>query len=63
MSRKDFQLIADVIRLLPSFVCSQAGDVVRHRAIDARFAESLATTNPRFEAQRFTDVCNGKRAR
>ena len=47
MSRKDFQLIADVIRLLPSFECSQAGDVVRHSAIVARFVESLATTNPR----------------
>jgi hypothetical protein len=63
MSRKDFQLIADVIRLLPSFECSQAGDVVRHCAIVARFSESLATTNPRFDAQRFADVCNGKRVR
>ena len=44
MSRKDFQLIADVIRLLPSFECSQAGDVVRHSAIVARFAEPLART-------------------
>lgn len=63
MSRKDFQLIADVIRLLPSFECSQAGDVVRHSAIVAGFVESLATTNPRFDAQRFADVCNGKRVR
>ena len=63
MSRKDFQLIAEVIRLLPSFECSRAGDVVRHSAIVARFAERLACTNPRFDAQRFVDVCNGNRAR
>ena len=63
MSRKDFQLIAEVIRLLPSFECSQAGDVVRHSAIVARFAERLACTNPRFNAERFADVCNGKRER
>lgn len=63
MSRKDFQLIAEVIRLLPSFECSQAGDVVRHSAIVSRFAERLARTNPRFDSQRFADVCNGRRVR
>ena len=63
MSRKDFQLIAETIKLLPSFECSQSGDVVRHSAIVARFAEALANTNPRFNSQRFADVCTGKRVR
>ena len=63
MSRKHFQLIADVIRLLPSFECSQAGDVVRHSAIVARFAEALKKTNPRFDPERFADVANGRRLR
>jgi hypothetical protein len=63
MTRKHFQLIADVIRLLPSFECSQAGDVVRHNAIITRFAEALKETNPRFNAQRFADVATGKRKR
>jgi hypothetical protein len=63
MSRKDFQLIAEVIRLLPSFECSQASDVVRHSSIVARFSERLASTNPQFNTQRFADVCNGKRER
>jgi hypothetical protein len=63
MSRKDFQLIADVIKSLPSFECSQDSDVVRHAAIVARFAEALATTNPRFNRSRFEAACNGKAGR
>jgi hypothetical protein len=42
---------------------ADADDVVRHCAIVARFAERLARTNPRVDAQRFADVCNGKRVR
>ena len=60
LSRKDFVLIAEVIRLLPSFECSQDGDVVRHSAIVARFTEALAKTNPRFDRERFEKACNGK---
>jgi hypothetical protein len=63
MTRKDFKLIAEVIRQLPSFECKQDSDVVRHSAIIARFAEALATTNPNFDAQRFAAVCNGKGGR
>lgn len=61
MTRKHFQLIADVIRLLPSFECSEAGEVVRRSAIVTRFTEALKETNSRFNAQRFTDVATGKR--
>ena len=63
MTRKDFNLIAEVICLLPSFECEQDSDVVRHSAIVARFSEALATTNPNFDAQRFAAACNGKGGR
>jgi hypothetical protein len=63
MSRKDFRLIAEVIKSLPSFECKQDNDVVRHAAIVARFAEALASTNPRFNRSRFEAACNGKQAR
>ncbi|HEX3740112.1 MAG TPA: hypothetical protein VHV29_10340 [Terriglobales bacterium] len=62
MSRKDFILIAQVIKYLPSFECKQDSDVVRHRVIVASFAEALKNTNPRFDAQRFTDAATGKRS-
>ena len=66
MSRKDFILIAETIRLLPSFETYQQdgrlypADVVNFSAVCRRFAESLATTNPRFNAERFINACNGK---
>ena len=63
MTRKHFQLIAEVIKQLPSFECEQDSDVVRHSAIVARFAEALATTNPRFDQERFAAACNGKDGR
>ncbi len=66
MSRKDFRLIAETIRLLPSFETYQQDgklyptDVVNFSAVCRRFAEALATTNPRFDADRFIAACNGK---
>jgi hypothetical protein len=66
MTRKDFNLIAETIRLLPSFdTYEQDGklyptDVVNHSAVCRRFAEALRTTNPRFDADRFMAACNGK---
>jgi hypothetical protein len=66
MSRKDFRLIAETIRLLPSFeTFNQDGslypaDVVNFDAICHRFAEALHTTNPRFNHDRFIGACNGK---
>jgi hypothetical protein len=66
MTRKDFCLIAETIRLLPSFEAYQrdgklnSTDVVNFSAICRRFAEALATTNPRFDTDRFINACNGK---
>jgi hypothetical protein len=62
MSRKDFRLIAEAIKTLPS--TDQNGiDMVRFDAIGARFADALATTNPRFNRERFLAACNGKGGR
>jgi hypothetical protein len=66
MSRKDFRLIAETIRLLPSFETYQQDgklypcDVVNFDAICHRFAEALRTTNPKFNPERFLRACNGK---
>jgi len=62
MSRKDFRLIAETIRNLPSFdvISLDNADCVRFSAVVSRFADALATTNPRFDRQRFIAACNGK---
>jgi hypothetical protein len=60
MTRKDFVLIAETIKQLPSFDQPADSDVVRFSAIVARFTEALATTNPRFNRARFEKACNGK---
>jgi hypothetical protein len=66
MTRKDFRLIAETIRLLPSFETYQQygklypTDVVNFSAVCHRFAEALRTTNPRFNPDRFINACNGK---
>ena len=64
MHRNDFQLIAETSRLLPSFETYQQDgnptDVVNFSTVCRRFAEALATPNPRFNADRFINACNGK---
>ncbi|MGA7631919.1 MAG: hypothetical protein WCB11_14235 [Terriglobales bacterium] len=69
LSRKDFQFIADTIRLLPSFdvypingakLGEPTSDVVRFSAIVSSFADALAGTNPNFDRSRFIAACNGK---
>ena len=69
MTRKDFCLIAETIRLLPSFETYQDDgqryptDVVNFDAVCRRFAEALRQTNPRFDTERFINACNGKEGR
>ncbi len=53
MTRKDFVLIAETIKQLPSFDQPADSDVVRFSALVARFTDALATTNPRFNRARF----------
>jgi hypothetical protein len=63
MTRKNFILIAETIKLLPSVDVPADNDVVRFSAIVSRFADALATTNPRFNRERFENACNGKERR
>jgi len=66
MTRKDFNLIAETIRLLPSFdlppldTWGSHADAVRFDVVVNRFADALRQTNPRFDASRFVNACNGK---
>lgn len=52
MTRKDFQLIADVLK--------NADEVADQQSIEAMaemFADELATTNPNFDRARFLTAC------
>jgi D-Tyr-tRNAtyr deacylase len=60
MTRKDFKLIADTIRTLPSFSTPACGDVVRFEVIVNRFADALTSTNARFDRSRFVAASNGR---
>jgi hypothetical protein len=66
MTRKDFKLIAETVRLLPSFETYEKDgklypcDVVRFETIVRRFTEALVVTNPRFNRSRFENACNGR---
>lgn len=69
MSHKDFRLIAETIRLLPSFETYQQDgarypcELVNFDAVVHRFAEALRTTNPRFNTSKFENACNGREGR
>ena len=64
MTRKDFQLIAEVL------AASQPGhgnteldaQADTHDSVVIGFADRLATTNPNFDRDRFVAVATGKRA-
>jgi hypothetical protein len=49
MSRKDFELIADVVSTI-------ASDDLR-RAVAHRFCDKLSATNPRFNTSTFLGAC------
>jgi len=50
MTKKDFQLIADTIKGMPSHSASLRS---ARRSAALAFADSLAITNPRFNRERF----------
>ncbi len=56
MTRKDFQLIADVLSATRTSPANRM--VVKELAVT--FASELAKTNPRFNKQRFVEACNVK---
>jgi hypothetical protein len=53
MSRKDFQLIADVLKA--SSTSSENCRVIKELAVS--FANELIKTNPRFNTKRFVEAC------
>jgi hypothetical protein len=53
MTRKDFQLIADVLKASSTSPMNRC--VVQELAVT--FASELAKINPRFNKQRFLDAC------
>ena len=63
MTRKDFQLIADVVRNLRTFEARDAemsedvAHAVRWTTVADKLASALATTNPRFDRERFIEAC------
>ena len=57
MTRKDFQLIADVLKSHIKLAAPDSKGTVRAIALD--FARELQKTNPRFNVQRFVKACEG----
>ena len=53
MTRKDFQLIADVLNAHNTSPMNRL--VVKELAVS--FAQKLSDTNPRFNKQRFVEAC------
>ena len=52
MTKKDFQTIADAIQTAPGLI----DDVFARKAVAAHFAEFLAESNERFDADRFIEA-------
>jgi len=57
MTRKDFQLIADVLKASSTSPMNRC--VVQELAVT--FASELAKTNPRFNKQRFIEACTNNK--
>ena len=53
MTRKDFQLIADVLKASSTSPMNRC--VIKELAVS--FASALAKTNPRFDQKRFVEAC------
>ena len=59
MTRKDFQLIADVIKGQLSQTLS-GHEIARLRALANDMANALATTNPNFDRDKFLAACGAQ---
>ena len=57
MTRKDFQLIANVLKASSTSPMNRC--VIQELAVS--FASELAKTNPRFNKQRFVEACTKAR--
>lgn len=59
MTRKDFQLVADVIARLSADFNNGGEDTVSLSLVAEEMADALATTNPNFDRERFLKACKG----
>jgi hypothetical protein len=63
VTRKDFQLIADVVRQLRTFpahdveMSEDVAHAVRWTTVADKLASALATTNAKFDRERFLEAC------
>ena len=57
MTHKDFQLIADVLQHADAHTSVGGQDERTVRWVAELMADSLATTNPRFDRARFLKAC------
>ena len=57
MTRKDFQLIADVLSAVLKAKENNPANRVVVEELAVAFASELAKTNPRFDAKRFVEAC------
>lgn len=61
MTRKDFQLIAEVIaQTYHKFGPTEADEAEGVMYLAGNMADALATTNPRFDRQRFLYACTAE---
>lgn len=60
MTRKDFQLVADVIARLSADFNNGGEDTVSLSLVAEEMADALATTNPNFDRARFLTACGVK---
>jgi capsule polysaccharide export protein KpsE/RkpR len=57
MTRKDYQLIAEVIREQGADLVYQNSEKARHDLTAHALADALALDNPRFDRARFLTAC------
>jgi hypothetical protein len=60
MTRKDFQLIADVLSAVLKAKENNPANRVVVEELAVAFASELAKTNPRFNKERFLNACASK---
>jgi hypothetical protein len=57
MTRRDFELVAETLRYCAGH-CDSEAETAIVAWVTEKFAEKLATTNPRFDAGRFTKAAS-----
>jgi hypothetical protein len=60
MSKKDYELIARVLRFQRNHIVTSDEAIDQVDQLAAMFATELASTNPRFDRERFIAACMGE---